>query len=59
MEKIFHEYLWEALLCMSESDKDVLLIIKLGCYLYVSNNLKMAGEERPYILLDSPDIWVI
>lgn len=35
-EKIFHEYLWEALLCMSESDKDVLLIIKLGCYLYVT-----------------------
>ena len=30
---IFHE--WETLLCVSENDKDVLLIIVLGCYLYV------------------------
>lgn len=33
--KFSHEYLWETLLCMSENDKDVLLIIKLGGYLYV------------------------
>ena len=51
-EKIFHEYLWEALLCVSESDKDVLLIIKLGC-----NNFEMGkGRRKPYILLDNPDI---
>lgn len=32
-EHFFHEYLWETLLCVSENDKDVLLIIKLACYL--------------------------
>lgn len=40
---------------MNENDKDVLLIIKLGCYLYVII-LKWVREEEPYILLDNLDI---
>lgn len=54
-EKIFQTFMGSSFV-REESDKDVLLIIKLGCYLYVNNFEMGVGRRKPYILLDSPDI---